>query len=196
MSSSSSFYRPDGQLPTPRRRGRRRGVPGVGIAAALAVVAACAADAARAQQAFFMGLGDLPGGEFFSSAQDVSADGSVAVGVSGGQAFRWTRETGMVALEGTTGAGGMRVSGDGATVIGRLGSPADSSFRWTQPTGTVVLPAGITFARNVNGDGSVIVGQRESPFEILEAVQWKEGVGVTKLFADRSPPTRAWDIFR
>ncbi len=30
---------------------------------------------------FFMGLGDLPGGGFFSGASDVSADGSVVLGL-------------------------------------------------------------------------------------------------------------------
>ena len=45
-----------------------------------------------------VGLGDLPGGDFYSDALDVSADGSTVVGVSistgdsftGLQAFRWT----------------------------------------------------------------------------------------------------------
>jgi len=47
----------------------------------------------------FMPLGDLPGGEFYSEAHAVSADGSVVVGYSGSalgsEAFRWTREDGM-----------------------------------------------------------------------------------------------------
>jgi probable HAF family extracellular repeat protein len=47
-------------------------------------------------------LGDLPGGAFASGAFDVTADGSVVVGVgtsaSGGEAFRWTAEEGMVGL--------------------------------------------------------------------------------------------------
>ena len=41
-----------------------------------------------------VGLGDLPGGDFSSIAQDVSDDGSVVVGIgnsaSGEEAFRWT----------------------------------------------------------------------------------------------------------
>ncbi len=54
------------------------------------------------------GLGDLPGGEFFSWAQDVSRDGSIVVGystVSGDinhqehEAFLWTEKTGMVNLK-------------------------------------------------------------------------------------------------
>ncbi len=37
---------------------------------------------ARAQQPFFMGLGDLAGGDFWSQPWDISADGSFVVGVS------------------------------------------------------------------------------------------------------------------
>jgi probable HAF family extracellular repeat protein len=44
-------------------------------------------------QASFQGLGDLPGGDFFSSAHGVSPDDSVVVGYSitanGFEAFRW-----------------------------------------------------------------------------------------------------------
>ncbi len=40
-----------------------------------------------------------------TQAEDVSADGSVAVGISaGGQAFKWTESTGMVALPGLSGS--------------------------------------------------------------------------------------------
>ena len=49
-----------------------------------------------------VGLGDLPGGVFFSEAYATSADGSVVVGYSssaeGFEAFRWTEATGMVGL--------------------------------------------------------------------------------------------------
>ena len=50
----------------------------------------------------FTGLGDLPGGDFFSNAWAVSSDGSVVVGASTSsgvsEAFRWTRGGGMVGL--------------------------------------------------------------------------------------------------
>lgn len=49
-----------------------------------------------------VGLGDLPGGSFFSSARAVSGDGQVVVGesasASGTEAFRWTASGGMQAL--------------------------------------------------------------------------------------------------
>ena len=47
-------------------------------------------------------LGDLPGGDFNSTARAVSADGSVIVGhgssESGTEAFRWTESSGIVGL--------------------------------------------------------------------------------------------------
>ena len=51
-----------------------------------------------------VGLGDLPGGDFYSQGWGVSADGSVVVGRSnivsslGMEAFRWTEAEGMVGL--------------------------------------------------------------------------------------------------
>ena len=52
--------------------------------------------------ATFMGIGDLPGGDFLSSARGISADGTVVVGdshsSSGCEAFRWTEATGIVGL--------------------------------------------------------------------------------------------------
>jgi probable HAF family extracellular repeat protein len=51
-----------------------------------------------------IGLGDLPGGAFFSEAWGVSNDGSVVVGNSstldGTEAFIWDEENGMRSLEG------------------------------------------------------------------------------------------------
>ena len=52
--------------------------------------------------ASFLGLGDLPGGEYRSDATAVSANGKVVVGQSdsalGQEGFRWTRSDGMVGL--------------------------------------------------------------------------------------------------
>ena len=74
----------------------------------------------QANTVSFQGLGDLPGGGFWSNAVGVSADGSVVVGFSDssasdiGEAFRW--ENGVM-----TGLGypaGRRLSEQG---VGRLG---------------------------------------------------------------------------
>lgn len=57
---------------------------------------------AEDREPFFIGLGELPGGGLSSSANDVSGDGSVVVGDSvargifGFEAFRWTKQDGMV----------------------------------------------------------------------------------------------------
>ncbi len=49
-----------------------------------------------------VGLGDLPGGDFYSAATAVSADGSVvggdSTGVSGIEGFLWTQAGGMVGI--------------------------------------------------------------------------------------------------
>jgi len=50
--------------------------------------------------ASFQGLGDLPGGSFFSRANGVSADGAAIVGrgwsSTGFEAFLWTEAGGMI----------------------------------------------------------------------------------------------------
>lgn len=78
-----------------------------------------------------VGLGDVTGSGMGSVAYDVSADGSVIVGVSrdGAGAFYWTAEAGMrslqqmltdagVDLTGWSLANATGVSADGSTVVG------------------------------------------------------------------------------
>ncbi len=72
---------------------RTFGNPGLAVVVCAGLLATTPA---AASEAFFMGLGDLPGGSFFSQAYAVSPDGSVVVGGSmsaaGEEAFRWTRD--------------------------------------------------------------------------------------------------------
>ncbi|MDB9423458.1 PEP-CTERM sorting domain-containing protein [Microcystis aeruginosa CS-564/01] len=110
-----------------------------------------------------------------STANGISADGSVVVGVSnsanGDEAFRWTQATGMVGL-GTLPGGAFAsiaygVSADGSVVVGTTnGSNFGQAFRWTQATGMVGLGelAGDnnSIAYGVSGDGSVVVGYGNS----------------------------------
>ena len=132
--------------------------------------------------ASFQGLGylPLPGGYFTSSATDVSADGSVVVGVSSSmvsgsshyKAFRWTKENGMVGLGELTGgeyfSNATGVSADGSVIVGfRRSTSGKEAFRWTQETGMVGLgdlPGGFfsSLAFNVSGDGSIVVGYSRS----------------------------------
>ena len=93
-------------------------------------------------------LGLLPSADF-SAARDVSSDGSVIVGTSGNQspplprtnqAFRWTRDEGLVGLgmlpgDQTSSAGA--VSADGSIVLGqsRLSSTEFTTFVWDDMKG-------------------------------------------------------------
>jgi probable HAF family extracellular repeat protein len=136
----------------------------------------------------FIGLGDLPGGQFNSVAVSVSADGHVVVGqsssTSGFEAFRWTELDGMLSL----GVGGFpnataatAASADGAVIVGVL--PNRHAFRWTQATGPVdlgSLPGGSeSEALGVSADGAVIVGQGNGAIDGMAsgnlAFRWTQG---------------------
>jgi probable HAF family extracellular repeat protein len=118
-------------------------------------------------------LGDLPGGSFQSLAFAVSADGSFVVGQSlssnapsGGEAFRWTQATGMVALGDFSGGAynsvAYGISPDGLVIVGRGHSGVEDPFRWTAESGLLrlgFLPCdtwNTAFAAST--DGAVIVG--------------------------------------
>ena len=119
-----------------------------------------------------VGLGDLPGGQFSSSAWGVSAGGSVVVGVghsaSGQEGFRWTQATGMVGLGDLPGGNfssfAWDVSPDGSVVVGVSSSASGGeAFRWTQATGMVGLgdlPGGAFYsqAEVVSADGALVAG--------------------------------------
>jgi len=145
-----------------------------------------------------VGLGDLGGGEFYSSAIRVSADGSVVVGASRSptsgsrvEAYRWTAATGMVGMgylpggESSSVASG--VSGDGSVVAGVSTSDLSPSFgeafRWTGATGLVGLgalsgsegPASVPWG--ISADGTVVVGWAFSE-NGREAFRWTESEGM------------------
>jgi len=142
----------------------------------------------------FQGLGDLPGGDFLSCATDISADGSVVVGVSGDRAFRWTVDTGMVVLGILSGeysySSPTDVSADGSVVVGFCagsGDQGDQAFRWTDGTAMVGLgdlPGGDfqSFARAVSADGFVVVGHSDSGSTGgEEAFHWTDATGMVGL---------------
>jgi probable HAF family extracellular repeat protein len=87
----------------------------------------------------------------------VSADGSVAVGFSGGNAVRWTSSGGIASIGGGEAFG---VSGDGTVVVGE--STTGIAFRWTAKTGMLslgVLPGySGSIAEAISADGAVVVG--------------------------------------
>jgi probable HAF family extracellular repeat protein len=79
------------------------------------------------ETAGMIGLGDLPGGYFDSSASAVSANGQVIVGTgtsaAGAEAFRWTSQTGMTGLgylnSQAPGSAALSASGDGSIIVGQ-----------------------------------------------------------------------------
>lgn len=151
------------------------------------IIAISASSAAHA--AYFLPLGDLPGGEFESSARGVSADGGVVVGIGdigAAHAFRWTSGGGLAGLGVLPGASTSRalgVSADGSVVVGWSNGP--DAFRWTAGDGLVALgdlPGGTTssVASAVSGDGSVIVGFSGSASGD-QAFRWTAGGGMVGL---------------
>jgi uncharacterized membrane protein len=166
------------------------------FAASALAIALSSSVTTLAEQPFFMGLGDLPGGVFASLPDDISADGTVVVGSSSSSLFtpeasRWTRETGMVGL-GRPDASYQRVSADGSTAIGAFwietGSrPIRQGYRWTSGKGEVLLPPNFN-PECVSGDGSVVIGDFQSG-----TARWTEAGGV-EFLSDEGFPGGVQDI--
>ena len=147
-------------------------------------------------------LGRLRNSDTTSVANDLSADGSVVVGMSGqhpfreaqhGEAFRWTQGSGMVGLgelPGYSYSHASGVSADGSVIVGQSWSGArvfsgGEAFRWTQGSGMVGLgdlPGGSTnsHAYGVSADGSVVVGEASSAAG-PEAFRWTQEEGMIGL---------------
>jgi len=139
----------------------------------------------------FQGLGDLPGGEFESTAHDVSGDGAVAVGMSkssnGKEAFRWANGvmTPLGSLPGGTFLSvAWGVSADGSVVVGASSAsgPHIEAFRWSNGAmvGLGDLPGGefLSVAEATSADGSVVVGRGTPGASVLdnEGFLWANGV--------------------
>jgi uncharacterized membrane protein len=127
----------------------------------------------------FEGLGDFPGGQFNSTARDVSADGTVIVGLGDANgsttAFRWTQGTGFTPIAGMQVAHG--VTPDGEAIVGRGSSPGP--LRWTAQTGVVeldILPGALSaHPTAISADGNTVVG----------ANHFRVGIGFTRAEASR-----------
>ncbi|MGB6176076.1 MAG: hypothetical protein WBF43_07015 [Methylocella sp.] len=147
----------------------------------------------------FSGLGFLSGGSF-SSAQGVSADGTVVVGygdvaTGANEAFRWTKAAGMAGLgflTGLTGSEAFGVNADGTVVVGQGGALGccgipQEAFRWTQAGGMAGLgwlPGGTSsYAGGVNANGTVVVGYSDltSTGGRSEAFRWTQAGGMAGL---------------
>ena len=157
----------------------------------------------------FLGLGDLTGkfpnpkGGVASKARAVSGDGSVVVGRSNNQAFRWTSGGGMVGLGGSEAKG---VSGDGKMVVGyRSKNGHTEAFRWTNAGGMLNLgflnsnPLNTnahTIANAVSRDGSTVVGfssisSNSGNVDDAKAFRWTEKYGMKELVDRKGNTTSA-----
>ena len=144
-----------------------------------------------AMAAEFHRLGDLPGGNFYSRAEDVSADGLTVVGYSQSiagnevEAFRWTQVEGMTDL-GDAGEPSSRahaVSADGSFIVGERGPAVSSGDSqpavWKVNDEVTLIPVSgyhmqrATRATGVSADGSVVVGEmREVGPWTLSGFRW------------------------
>jgi probable HAF family extracellular repeat protein len=145
-----------------------------------------------------VGLGDLPGGGFWSAAFGVSADGSVVVGrgVSdpNTEAFRWTSGGGMVGLGHLPGGSvswAYAASADGSVVVGAGSSVSGlTAFIWDSTNGIRNLKDVLTNdygldltgwtleeALDISDDGLTIVGYGHNPSGDQEA--WRAVLGST-----------------
>lgn len=138
---------------------------------------------------YFLPLGDLPGGLFYSEAFGVSPDGTVVVGRSQGSGgevpFRSVIGQTMQSLSAPPG-GALGASLGGSVVVG-YGNSANGveAFRWTQQSGVVGLgdlPGNIfeSIATDVTPDGEIIVGSGASAAG-REAIRWTQTSGMVGL---------------
>lgn len=141
-----------------------------------------------------VGLGDLPGGSFNSSAFATSADGSVVVGQSssenGYEAFLWEVDADtMVGLGDLPGgiflSSANAVSSDGSVVVGQSGvAEGSEAFRWED--GELIALGDLSggfFSSNAYGvsdDGSIVIGSSNSD-NGNEAFIWSEAEGMHPL---------------
>ncbi len=171
----------------------------------VAVVVTAMGSAAMADLPSFQGLGDLPGGEIYSWAYDVSADGSAVVGHSksssgteANEAFLWTVDgmTGMGNLSGVGYSNASAVSWDESAeewVVAGTGNlysfsgTSGEAFRTVGNTigtndGLGMLPGGTTYsgAGGLSADGAVVVGQSDTP-GMSHAFRWTESTGMVDL---------------
>ncbi len=130
-------------------------------------------------------LGDLPGGEFRSSARGTSPDGNFIVGQGlsdqGLEAFVWTEQSGMVGLGDLPGGAfesrAFAISADGSTIVGQASAENGvTAFLWTESTGMITVQSliqndlnlditGWTLisATDISDDGLTIVGNGVNP---------------------------------
>jgi probable HAF family extracellular repeat protein len=132
-----------------------------------------------------------------SKAYDLSADGLVVVGLTGGiEAFRWTESTGLQGLgylpEDSDWSRAWGVSSDGSVVVGDVGHDfppvsGREAFRWTESGGMIGLgwlstqPVHVSRGNDVSADGAVVVGTSMNASGKYEAFRWTQSDGMVGL---------------
>lgn len=140
---------------------------------AVAIVGSSVTLSTQAQSITWLGVIDE-----YSTAWDVSWDGTVVVGTSNFRAFRWQNGVmqALPLLDGFVASDAYGVSADGSVVVGQLedaGDDANRAFRWQngQMQNLGVLPnSPQSKAFDVSADGSVVVG-----FSGFDAFRWQNG---------------------
>jgi probable HAF family extracellular repeat protein len=152
-----------------------------------------AASGALAQPASIVSVGVLPGTTTgnYSTADAVSADGSVVVGTSNYRAYRWTALGGMQdlgVLSGGTNSYGRAVNADGSVVVVRSQSPQGTfGARWTAQGGlqSIGVATGTTGSDGlaISADGSIIVGSSySSTYSVNRASRWTLAGGLVGIY--------------
>jgi probable HAF family extracellular repeat protein len=140
-------------------------------------------------------MGSVP-----NSALGASSDGSVIVGAASSpdsqpRPFRWTAQSGMVAIDAIISGEAADVSSDGSVIVGYgfgvNGELNERAWRWTAAGGVVDLgklpetPAtDLVFmsATAVSGDGAVVVGiQNNNTSSTRHAFRWTQADGMVEL---------------
>src|SRR5262249_9835225 len=143
-----------------------------------------------------------------SIAFGVDADGTVVVGESSGQVFRWVNGTmtGLGFLPGGKFSRANGVNADGTVVVGDAvdASARTQAFRWTAASGMVglgSLPGGNqSEPRGVNADGTVVVGEAIDASGTFQAFRWTAATRMqsvlTLLLAAKVVTMVGWQLYR
>jgi len=126
-----------------------------------------------------------------TSAQGISANGKVVVGVLGKAPARWTVETGFQKLqalaEPVDQGAAVGVSADGSVVSGNASLASGvGAFRWNATEGVVLLGTGASSRANaVSSNGAIIVGDMDGPESPSQkhAFRWTVATGVKDLIS-------------
>ncbi|MHB1033132.1 MAG: PEP-CTERM sorting domain-containing protein [Pirellulales bacterium] len=184
----------------------QRGVRSIGVALALCCWMGVGNPALAAS---FHGIGDLPGGDQYSWAHNVSGDGSTVVGFSastlGFEAFRWTQASGMVGLGdlpgGAFNSSAKGVSANGSIVAGygemeAVGLGGTRAVGWNGAGDLLQIdsrPVTLSQATGVSGNGSVAVGIGFGlSIPGFEAFRWTEATGMVGLGALGGVSPSSW----